>query len=90
MEGFTKVSDSVVNAAPVSGGVRRRKLQLVTKKQARKMLKRLGKKLRGGGDAPVVVDGESGAPVAKMGGGKSRKKTRAASRRASVGRMFGL
>ena len=91
MEGFTKVSDSVSNAAPVVGG-RRRKLQLVTKKQARKMLKKLGKKLRGGAaDAPVVVDGDSGAPVAKVGGrhhrgGKTRKH-RSASRRAS---LFGL
>jgi hypothetical protein len=89
MEGFTKTSDSVVNAAPVVGG-RRRKLKLVTKKQARKMLRKLGKKLRGGADAPVVVDGDSGAPVAKMGGGKSRKKSRSASRKASLGRMFGL
>lgn len=82
VEPFTKVSDSVVNAAPVSGG-RRRKLQLVTKKQARKMLKKLGKKLRGGADEPVVVE----AP-AKMGGKRTRKAKRSASRRSAS--IFGL
>jgi hypothetical protein len=69
------------NSAPVGG--KRRKLQLVTKKQARKMLKKLGKKLRGGGDEPVVM--ETAAPAPKMGGRKTRK--RSASRRAS---LFGL
>jgi hypothetical protein len=75
-------------SAPVPGslsGGRRRKLQLVTKKQARKMLKKLGKKLRGGAESdPVVMDAPA-APAPKMGGKKTRR--RSASRRAS---LFGL
>jgi hypothetical protein len=71
------------NSAPVVGG-RRRKLQLVTKKQARKMLKKLGKKLRGGADEPVVME----TPMAPKGGKRTRK---AASRRsASRKSIFGL
>jgi hypothetical protein len=46
------------------------KLKLVTKKQARKMLKKLGKKLRGGAEDPVVA----AVPVAK--GGKRTRKRR--------------
>lgn len=71
------------NSALVGG--RRRKLQLVTKKQARKMLKKLGKKLRGGADEPVVVATDA-APAPKA-GGKRTRKNRSASRRASI---FGL
>lgn len=89
MEGFTKTSDSTVNAAPVGG---RRKLKLVTKKQARKQLKKLGMKLRGGASTdPVVADAATGAPVATAGrrrGGKKTRKHRSASRR--VASMFGL
>ena len=85
MEGYsnpTVLNGSAGNSAPVVGG-KRRKLQLVTKKQARKMLKKLGKKLRGGADEPVVV--ETAAPAPKAGGKRTRK--RSASRRAS---LFGL
>lgn len=85
MEGYsnpTVLNGTPGNSAPV-GGKRRTKLQLVTKKQARKMLKKLGKKLRGGGDEAVVM--ETPAPAPKSGGRKTRK--RSASRRAS---LFGL
>jgi hypothetical protein len=78
----TVLNGSAGNSAPVGG--RRRKLQLVTKKQARKMLKKLGKKLRGGADEPVVMETEA-APAPKAGGKRTRK--RSASRRAS---LFGL
>lgn len=75
------------NSAPVGG--KRRKLQLVTKKQARKMLKKLGKKLRGGAPADAVAVSpelaDAAAPAPKAGG--TRKKRRSASRRAS---LFGL
>jgi len=89
----TVLNGSAGNSAPVGG--RRRKLQLVTKKQARKMLKKLGKKLRGGAPADAVVVApelaEAAAPVKAGGahhmGGKSRKTRRSASRRAS---LFGL
>jgi len=91
MEGYsnpTTLNGSAGNSAPVIKqdllGGKRRKLQLVTKKQARKMLKKLGKKLRGGADSdPVVVAPATPAP--KMGGKKTRR--RSASRRAS---LFGL
>jgi len=85
MEGFIPLNGSGGNSAPVVGG-RRRKLKLVTKKQARKMLKKLGKKLKGGADEPVVVAAD--AAPAKMGGKRTRK--RSASRKASLGKMFGL
>jgi hypothetical protein len=90
MEGFTKVSDSVANAAPVGG--RRRKLKLVTKKAARKALKKLGMKLRGGAaDAPVVADAKTDLPavVPKMGGRRTRKAS-ASRRSASRKSIFGL
>ena len=89
MEGFTKVSDSVANAAPVGG--RRHKLKLVTKKAARKALKKLGMKLRGGAaDAPVVADAKTDLPavVPKMGGRRTRKS--ASRRSASRKSIFGL
>lgn len=78
------LNGTAANSAPVGAG-RRRKLQLVTKKQARKMLKKLGKKLRGGADEPVLVEAPAAAP--KTGGKKTRKGKRSASRRAS---LFGL
>ena len=86
MEGYsnpTVLNGTPGNSAPVGG--RRRKLQLVTKKQARKMLKKLGKKLRGGAADPVVMETAAPAPAPKTGGKKTRR--RSASRRAS---LFGL
>lgn len=77
------------NSAP-AGGKRHHKLKLVTKKQARKMLKKLGKKLRGGGDAPVVVPKAMADAAAPAGGKRTRKRSasrRSASRRSSI---FGL
>jgi hypothetical protein len=74
MESFTPLNGSANNSAPV-GGRRHRsgKLKLVTRKQARKLLKRLGKKMRGGApNAPAAVVSEPAAP-AKMGGRRTRK-----------------
>jgi len=92
MEGYsnpTTLNGSAGNSAPVIKqdllGGKRRKLQLVTKKQARKMLKKLGKKLRGGAETDPVVVAAPATPAPKMGG--TRKKRRSASRRAS---LFGL
>ena len=92
-EGFIPLDGSAGNAAPVGG---RRKLKLVTKKQARRSLKKLGMKMRGGAPTdPVVADAATGAPVADMKagrrrrhGGKKTRKHRSASRR--VASMFGL
>ena len=46
MESFVPLNGSAGNAAPVGG--RRHKLKLVTRKVARKALKKLGLKMRGG------------------------------------------
>jgi len=97
----TVLNGTAGNSAPVGG---RRKLKLVTKKAARKALKKLGMKLRGGAEtAPVVADAATSLPVTKGGadaepavmepaGGKRRRggktKKRAASRRRSS--IFGL
>lgn len=56
MEGYTPLTP-----APVGG--KRRKLKLVTKKAARKALKKLGMKMRGGEDAPVVADAKTDLPA---------------------------
>lgn len=98
-EGFIPVNGTAGNSAPVGG--RRRKLKLVTKKAARKALKKLGMKLRGGADAPVVADAKTDLP-ATMGGGANpapavmapaggrRKTKKSASRRHRAASMFGL
>jgi hypothetical protein len=84
--------------APAAVGGRRRKLKLVTKKKARKMLKKLGLKMRGGEaasmpeSAPVAVPAALGgaemeaAPDATTAG--RRRKTRKG-RRASRRSIFG-
>jgi len=92
MESFIPVNGTAGNSAPVVGG-RRHKLKLVTRKAARKMLKKLGAKMRGGADdAPGAVVAEAPKPAA---GGRRKsarggKKGRSASRKASLGKMFGL
>ena len=76
MEGFTPLNGSANNSMPV-GGRRHRsgKLKLVTRKQARKLLKRLGRKMRGGApDAPGAVVAEKSD--AAMGGRRRTRKHR--------------
>lgn len=97
-EGFIPVNGSAGNSAPVGG--RRRKLKLVTKKKARKALKKLGMKLRGGADAPVVADAKTDLP-ATMGGGANpmpavvptmagRRRSKKTTRRRRTASVFGL
>jgi len=93
MESFIPVNGSSNNSAPVGG--RRHKLKLVTRKAARKMLRKLGAKMRGGDPAaPGAVVAEAPAPA--TGGRRHRtarggkKGRRSASRKASLGKMFGL
>jgi hypothetical protein len=65
-EGFIPLNGSAGNSAPVGGRKHRsRKLKLVTRKQARTMLKKLGRKMRGG--APGDVVGATTPPVATGG-----------------------
>ena len=100
MEAYTPVNGSAGNSAPVGG--RRRKLKLVTKKAARKALKKLGLKIRGGAAVPdsanptAVVDTAAttggadavATPVTTEGGRRRRatKKTRRGRRKS----LFGL
>ncbi len=86
--------------SPAAVGGRRRKLKLVTRKVARKALKKMGLKMRGGEDAtaPVAVTPEmakaggadpAAAPsVAAPAGGK--RKTKKGKRSASRKSIFGL
>ena len=100
-ENFIPLDGSAGNAAPVAGG-RRRKLKLVTKKAARKALRKVGLKMKGG-DGAVVADAKTNLPAVTGGGeptvveadggrrrsrrGGKKTKRRSASRRASI---FGL
>ncbi len=88
MESFVPLNGSAGNSAPVGG--RRRKLKLVTRKVARKALKKLGLKMRGGEaaaapDAPVALPKEiadqaggaaAAAPAVPAPAAGGRRKTR--------------
>ena len=90
---------TALSPAPVGG--RRRKLKLVTKKAARKALKKLGMKLRGGDDAPVVADAKTDLPAIKGGADPApavvpaaamggRRRSKKATRRRRSASVFGL
>lgn len=93
VEGFIPVNGSAGNSAPV-GGKRRshKKLRMVKKKTVRKMLKKMGLKMRGGAVGEVtaakVVDDKAapGVVVPPASGGK-RRHTKKTHRRRS---LFGL
>jgi hypothetical protein len=94
-EAFIPLNGSAGNSAPVTGG-RRHKLKLVTRKQARKMLKKLGAKMRGGqADAPGALvtppaTGSTGSTASTAEeGGRRRRGTKKASRK-SRRSLFGL
>jgi hypothetical protein len=91
-EPFIPVNGSAGNSAPVGGRRRRRtgKLKLVTRKQARKVLKKLHLKMRGGAPTDPVAVPEAVADAAKKPVGGKRKTRRSASRKASMGRFLGL
>jgi hypothetical protein len=82
-EAFIPLNGSAGNSAPVTGGRRHRKhLKLVTRKQARKLLKKMGKKMRGGDDKLGAVVEEK----TEMGG--RRRHTKKTHRRGKS--LFGL
>jgi hypothetical protein len=95
MEGFIPVNGSAGNSAPV-GGKRRshKKLRMVKKKTVRKMLKKMGLKMRGGAAGEVtadkvVTDKEApGVVVPPAAGGKRRRHTKKTHRRRRS--LFGL
>lgn len=88
-EAFIPLNGSAGNSAPVTGG-RRHKLKLVTRKQARKLLKKLGKKMRGGQgeekDAEVVA---AVAEAPASAGRRHRRGTKKTHRRGKRS-IFGL
>jgi hypothetical protein len=79
-EAFIPLNGSAGNSASVGVGGKRgsRKLKLVTRKQARKMLKKLGHKMRGGQEGDVVATAVDKKDAAVVMGGRKRgtKKTR--------------
>jgi hypothetical protein len=91
-------SAPVSNAAVVTGG-KRKKLKLVTRKQARKILKKLGRKMRGGAPDEVVGNATGGGtdttpvPGEETEGGRRHrrrhtKKTKRHSRRHRRGLFY--
>ena len=87
VEGFIPLNGSAGNSAPVTGG-KRHKLKLVTRKQARKLLKKMGRKMRGGDDKPgAIVTAKPGDDEAV---GGRRHRTKKHSRRHRGRSMFGL
>lgn len=93
-EAFIPLNGSAGNSAPVKGGRRHsKKLKLVTRKQARKLLKTMGKRMRGGNEnAPGaivtggVVDPATGKEIIEEGGRRRRgNKTKKGGKK-----LFGL
>jgi hypothetical protein len=96
-EAFIPLNGSAGNSAPVGGtavvkGGRRHKLKLVTRKQARTILKKMGRKMRGGEEKDIVA-AASGSDVTgavttdAVSGGRRRrgtKKTHRAGKRRSL------
>jgi hypothetical protein len=97
MEGFIPVNGSAGNSAPVTsliGGKRRshKKLRVVKKKTVRKMLKKMGLKMRGGAAGEVtadkvVTDKEAPGVVVPPAAGGKRRHTKKSHRRRS---LFGM
>jgi hypothetical protein len=87
VEAFVPLNGSAGNSAPITGG-RRHKLKVVTRKQARKLLKKLGKKMRGGedGDAAAVIKTTNKDETAL--GGRRRGHTKKTHRRGRS--LFGM
>jgi hypothetical protein len=83
VEPYTPLSPGAV----LSGG-KRKKLKLVTKKRARRVLRKLGMKFRGGAeDEKVAVPKEDAAAVGETGMGGRRRKTAKKSKKRS---LFGM
>lgn len=95
-EAFIPLNGSAGNSAPVTGGRRHSKkhLKLVTRKQARKLLKSMGKKMRGGDPNEVAAIAETKPATTETaeGGRRHRKGTKKTHRRGRHGRrsLFGL
>jgi hypothetical protein len=89
VEPYTPLNGSVGNSATLGG--RRKKMKLVTKKKARRVLRKLGMKFRGGAeDEAVAVPKEDlEASGEKATAGRRRgKKTARKSRRSIFGMKY--
>lgn len=89
VEAFIPVNGSAGNSAPVTGG-RRHKLKLVTRKQARKLLKKLGRKMRGGEATDAVPVPEEMEKAAAPSAGRRRRGTKKTHRRRHARKVFGF
>jgi hypothetical protein len=89
-EGFTPLNGSAGNSAPTGGRRGSRKLRLVKKKTVRRMLKKMGLKMRGGDPTGATADGAklevAKAETPAMGG--RRRRSRSTRRRGRS--LFGL
>lgn len=89
-EAFTPLNGSAGNSAPVTGGRRgSRKLKVVTRKQARKLLKKLGKKMRGGQEDDAVMVPKDVTKEATTSAGRRHRGTKKTHRRRGRS-LFGL
>jgi len=84
VEGYTVTNGTAGNSMALGGS--RKKLKLVTRKQARKLLRSIGKKMRGGAPTDPVAVPTAMVPPPKA-GARTRRRSRSRSRSASV---FGL
>jgi hypothetical protein len=89
MEAPAPVSGGALALSPALAGGRRHKLKLVTKKKARKALKKLGLKMRGGADAGSPTDAVAVPAEALKAGGMSPEEVAAAPAATMAGRRGG-
>jgi hypothetical protein len=98
MEGYSNagpLNGTAANAAPVGGRRHRshkKSLKLVKKKTVRRMLKKMGLKMRGGDPTGATADGaklEVAAPAAPVAGGRRHRSRKHGSRRTTRS-LFGL
>lgn len=90
VEPYTPLNGSVGNSATLGG--KRKKMKLVTKKKARRVLRKLGMKFRGGAEDEAVAvpkeDLEASGETATAGRRRRGKKTARKSRRSIFGMKY--
>lgn len=90
VEPYTTINGSAGNSATVGG--RRKKMKLVTKKKARRVLRKLGMKFRGGAEDEAVAvpkeDLEASGETATAGRRRRGKKTARKSKRSIFGMKY--
>lgn len=90
VEPYTPLNGSVGNSATLGG--KRKKMKLVTKKKARRVLRKLGMKFRGGAEDEAVAvpkeDIEASGETATAGRRRRGKKTHRKSRRSIFGMKY--